>query len=89
MQLLKSVLLKMSGDIVISIIGWIRNRLFFWRARSERPGSSAEPVDKKYPEDVDLSQEWDEMDALTPWALDEIDRLQERLKVSSKGSNRV
>jgi hypothetical protein len=29
------------------------------------------------------------MDELTPWALDEIDRLQERLKVSEKGNNKI
>jgi hypothetical protein len=44
---------------------------------------------EKYPEGVDLNQEWDEMDELTPWALDEIDRLQERLKVSEKGNNKI
>ena len=86
MQLPNAVLLIMGEGTAISFAGWIRNHLFSWRTRSGRSGSSDEPVVEKYPEGFDLSQEWDEMDGLTPWALDEIDRLQDRLKVSDKGS---
>lgn len=83
----------MGEDIAISIAGWIRSWFLPRRAEPDCPDSPVEtpgetPMEK-YPEGVDLNQEWDEMDVLTPWALDEIDRLQERLKVSEKGNNKI
>ena len=87
--MLNFVLLIIWEGAVISIAGWIRSRLLRRRAGPDCLDSPVETTVEKYPEGVDLNQEWDEMDELTPWAQNEIDRLQERLKVSGHDNNKL